>query len=80
VTSHREDTPDLENLARSLGELREEVTLLRATSARLERRLDELRSRLDTLAPPVAKRPPKAQGLRQDEVGEAPLVGPGRTE
>lgn len=36
----------------------------------LERAVAELRQRIDQLAPPLAKCPPKAQGLRQDEVGK----------
>jgi len=50
--------PDLETLARAFGELQEEVVKLRALS-------ESNRERLDKLSPPIAKRPPKAQGLRQ---------------
>jgi hypothetical protein len=74
------ELPDLENLARSMGELREEVTLLQATVWTLERRLDELRTASTRSRRRSPRRPAKAQGLRQDEVGDAPMVGPGRSE
>lgn len=55
--------PDLDTLARALGEMTHAVALIEA-------KVEALRQRLDVLAPPIAKRPPKAQGLRQDEVGK----------
>jgi len=56
-----EQPPDLETLARAVGELQEEVVKQKALT-------ESLRERLDKLAPPIAKRPPKAQGLRQNLV------------